>query len=134
MSKQSTDCKEARRLQSPNSACIRWVKQLSEDLFTMLIAGLWDHECFSLPADCNKFGVSGSSVALTAVLLNLMWCYSISTGRQLPWFQMSRMSCSSGTVNAHRWQKNTLRWLFGPEDEGTIHVQNVSNCLPSDTT
>ena len=111
MSKQSTDCKEAGRLHSPDSTFIRWVKQLSEDLFAMLIAGLWDNEYFSLPADCNKFGVSGSSESLTAVFLILVWCYSISTGRQLPWFQMIRMSCPTGTASAHRWQQNTLVWL-----------------------
>jgi hypothetical protein len=82
MSKQSKDCKEAGRLQSPDSTYIRWVKQLSEDLFTMLIAGLWDYECFSHPSDCNKFGVSRSSKAVTTVLLIdmiLVWCYAIST-------------------------------------------------------
>ena len=136
MSKQSADCKEARKLQSPDSTCIRRLKQLSEDLFALLIAGPWDHECFYLPADCNKFGVSGIYEALTAVLLidlSLVWCYAISTGRQLPWFQMM-MSWAAGTVSERRWQKNTLVGLFDSKDEGTVHVQNVSNCLPSDTT
>lgn len=70
MSKKSTDCKKAGRLQSPDSTCIRWMKQLSEDLFTMLIARLWDHVCFSPPADLTNL------VSVGALRLSQQCCCS----------------------------------------------------------
>jgi hypothetical protein len=52
--------------------------------------------------------------------------YAISTGLQVPRFQMIIVLEFSGLVSARR-QKNTLVGWFDPKDEGTMHLQNVSN-------